>query len=895
MTAPPPYPEPSPVSLLPPREPPSSSIQIDWERWIGVRGAAVLGGAVLALAGLFFFRYSIEHGLIPPWLRVVLGTLVGLACIGVSELRLRERYATTANALIGGGIVVLYAAFWAARAMYGLIGTPAAFVLLILVTVTGCVLSWRHESLVVALIGLIGGFATPLLVSSGADRPIGLFAYVLLLDVGLLYLARQRRWPLLALLSLAGTLLYEALWITQRMGPERLFLGLAILGLFAVVFVVAGQLAPEGERSQWFASQAGGVLFPFAFALYFAAGARLGAHLYPIAILLLPLAVASGWLAEIHKVPRLGLAAASATVGVVAVWLVTHSLSTALAWEVAVVCVLFAVGFHVFVERDPEPSGAEGPAPGAFVAAVGLMVLLLLASVFTPGVPLWPWLVGWLGLTALVTRQGDFPGRKRLGVIAAGALGTTLSLFGLATAGAPAFPGYPLFLGVLIAVAAAFQAVAVARAESDRARWAEHAASLFAIIVLLPLMRTDFVREVSPHLFLPASLTLGFLIALSAARSGLGRWLLAGIAATALVQTEWTLTYPGLAHDAPVALQALAMQLFAVALFTSWPFVVSPRFQTEPWAWYASALAGPAWFLSLRRLFEWRFGDGAIGLLPLLLAVAALAGAQRTRRLWAEQEPWQERAFVWFLVVALGFITAAIPLQLEKEWITIGWALEGLAVTLLWRRYDHAGLKYFALALLAGATVRLVGNPAVLGYYPRPAWRIVNWLAYTYLAPAAALLWAADVLRAREVERARAWEKSTYASGYPVGAVVSGLGGLVVIFVWINLAIADWFATGTTLRVSFERMPARDLTTSIAWAAYALILLAVGVRRASTALRWVSLVLMMLTIGKVFLYDLGELRDLYRVASLLGLAFSLIVVSLAYQRFVLRKPPAEDA
>ena len=141
---------------------------------------------------------------------------------------------------VGGGIVVLYAAFWAARSMYGLIGTPPAFVLLASVTAVGCALSWRHDSLVVALIGLIGGFATPLMVSSGADRPIGLFAYVLLLDVGMLYLARQRRWPLLAVLSLAGTLLYEGMWVTLRMGPDRLFLGLVILGV--------GSAAPTDVR-----------------------------------------------------------------------------------------------------------------------------------------------------------------------------------------------------------------------------------------------------------------------------------------------------------------------------------------------------------------------------------------------------------------------------------------------------------------------------------------------------------------------------------------------------------------------------------------------------------------------------------------------------------------------
>ena len=56
--------------------------------------------------------------------------------------------------------------------------------------------------------------------------------------------------------------------------------------------------------------------------------------------------------------------------------------------------------------------------------------------------------------------------------------------------------------------------------------------------------------------------------------------------------------------------------------------------------------------------------------------------------------------------------------------------------------------------------------------------------------------------------------------------------------------------------------------------------------KSSQGLRWISLAFLVLTIGKVFLYDLGELEDLYRVASLVGLAISLILVSLAYQRFV---------
>ena len=97
------------------------------------------------------------------------------------------------------------------------------------------------------------------------------------------------------------------------------------------------------------------------------------------------------------------------------------------------------------------------------------------------------------------------------------------------------------------------------------------------------------------------------------------------------------------------------------------------------------------------------------------------------------------------------------------------------------------------------------------------------------------------------------------------------------------------------MTISFERLPAKDLTTSISWAIFAVTLLAIGMKLSSRALRWVSLGFMIVTIGKVFLFDLGELKDLYRVMSLLGLACSLIIISLAYQRFVFKKQILAEA
>src|SRR5262245_3476255 len=195
VSEPPSRPPRPPAAAVPPAPPmpPSPPVKIDWERWIGIRGAALLGAVALGLAGLLFFKYSIDRGLITPTMRVVFGTLVGLACVSGSEWLRRRGHRHLAEGLSGAGGVILYGAFWAAHILYELIRMPAAFGLMILVTAACCVLAVRHAAFVVAVLGLIGGFATPLLLSSGSDRPIGLFGYVLLLDLALLAVGHKKR------------------------------------------------------------------------------------------------------------------------------------------------------------------------------------------------------------------------------------------------------------------------------------------------------------------------------------------------------------------------------------------------------------------------------------------------------------------------------------------------------------------------------------------------------------------------------------------------------------------------------------------------------------------------------------------------------------------------------
>jgi uncharacterized membrane protein len=227
---------------------------------------------------------------------------------------------------------------------------------------------------------------------------------------------------------------------------------------------------------------------------------------------------------------------------------------------------------------------------------------------------------------------------------------------------------------------------------------------------------------------------------------------------------------------------------------------------------------------------------------------------------------------------ALAFVTLAIPLQLEKQWITIGWALEGAALAWLYRRIAHRGLLLTSAGLLVAAFVRLALNPEVFRYVPRSQVPIFNWYLYTYLVCAAALVAAGWLLRPAD---------DRLAAGLPRASTAAFTGAGVLLFLLLNIEIADFYAEGPTVAFSFGARLDQDLTYTIGWLVFGLGLLGVGIAARSRGARLAALALVTVTGCKGFLYDLSRLGGLYRVASFVGLAVALSLVALALQKYVL--------
>src|SRR5205807_4899552 len=131
-----------------------------------------------------------------------------------------------------------------------------------------------------------------------------------------------------------------------------------------------------------------------------------------------------------------------------------------LAWEAARGSVLLALTFHVFVEWERAPGGADSPAPAAIVACLGFFVLLIVASASTSMAQPWPWLAGSAGLAALLIRHATFPAREFLHLVAA--LGMCVALVEVESAHGRqlGFPPPSVDFAVLLGAALAFQLVA---------------------------------------------------------------------------------------------------------------------------------------------------------------------------------------------------------------------------------------------------------------------------------------------------------------------------------------------------------------------------------------------------------------------------------------------------
>jgi len=1081
----------------------------DWEELVGVRMFSWAAGIALAVAAVVFLGYSIQQGWLQPPVRMAIGLVVGIGLLVGCELKAARRYPVTANALDGAAIVILFSTFFATYRLWQLIGPVTAFALLALVTVVAVLLSIRRDSVFIALLGLVGGFSTPALLSTGRDNPFGLFGYLLMLNAGLGWVAYRKRWPALVGLSLLFTTVYQWGWVVTFLTPGKLPVATAIFFVFPVLgFVSLGLAGRAGAldsgtgtgRRAWFeeAASLNGAL-PLLFAMFMATsqaysehpallfgflfcvdagllavalwrgqnvlhvlggvatvivfagwanqayGAGGGAHspAYPAILGFVSLFVAfylCAGLAARHGTRRLegagriavysaplllflfptlaaGEAAAASPAllfavlfvlmagcaafavvegeGIVyfvgaflavvaeAAWSARHLTGDALLgalvvygvfgllflgvpvaarrwrgplqpewlggmllllsiallfflsgsvtapsslWGLAILlgvlnvsvmvesraarlrplaiggamlswlvlgvwwlsgaltaqvvpALLVVAGFTVLTlggqlwvgGADAEGDATQG---GMSLALVGHLFLLFVAAQPSLSLPPWP-MLGVLAVLDLAVGAAALYTRRAELLAAALGLSQIVLIVWVAVAGFEPWPTTAMVAAAVVAALGLAGAALASRRVPDAAlRDRFDMAAAVSLVLGQALLIVAAASPAAPGAVPLATFHVLFLVGLMALAT-MRDWHALDIAAVGLTSTAtwtWQNTHAGAGGWPDVLI--LATPIYVV--FVAYPLVLGKRVGRELWPHLAAVLASASFFLVARlSVIAAGYGD-AIGALPLLqagLLGVLLIGLLRI-------EPPEGRTLGRLAVVAgavLAFITAAIPLQLEKEWITIAWAIEGAALAWLYRRIPHRGLFWWALGLLAVVFVRLALNPEVLVYQPRSETPILNWYLYTYLTCAAATLcagWLFSTTNDEIVPELR-------------GSQVAPAAGTILLFLLLNIEIADFFATGDTISFNLSAGLGQNLTYTLGWAVFAVCLVAAGIVFRSHAARLSAIVLLTVAVLKGFLSDVARLQGLYRVMSFVGLAVCLSLVAVVLQRFVL--------
>lgn len=796
-------------------EPPPAPVPAvgGFEEAMTARWLVKLGGLAIALSGVFFLKYGYDNGWFGPALRDTVAFLAGVSlALGGEWLRRRPLQRAVAivrpnyvpQALTASGIFVAFASIYYAYAFDHLLSPFVAFGALALVALAGFGLSLLQGPFV-ALLGLVGGFAVPMLVQTGHPNAWGLFPYLLVIVAACQAVVRYTGWRWLAFVNLFGATGWVVVWFVTHYTTRDLVPVGGYLLLVAGVFLFLRHYTDESSGREDGQAYTG----------------------------LLPMPELAGWIA-------------ACLVALLVFPLVRmDAYSTGSLVLLGMLCVFYLA------------AGRREPVFDGLGAVAAFIVLALMASWHLPA-----FVTDFQPLYQIEGQAyGQIPGPivppELAPFLTTGALFAVLfaisGFVALWGAKRPAvWAGVSAAVPVLLLIVAYWRIVGF---DVDL-RWASAALGLAA----LALAAATVVARHRDHEALGTA--LGFYAAAVVAFVSLGvtmtlrdAWLTVALSVQ-LPALGWI---AGRTPPQPMRVLAAIIALIVMARLTvNYNLFSYPQASGPLTSWVIYGYGVPAlMFFWAARLFRRDYEGDLIGLLETGALVFAVLLVTFEIRLFAEGS-----------LVAPGYAF------LEQSLQSIAWLAFAYGLTVAQRRRANRIALWGGRIMLGVAVGHVVlfqllfSNP-VFTHDPVGDYPIVNLLLLAYAAPAAFMFAIARFYR-RESQ--------------PMVALYLGVLGLVLVFVYVSLEVKRGFQ-GPVLYFS-HHSAAEFYAYSVAWLALAGAILALGIYRKLAVLRYASLAVQIITVVKVFVFDMADLTGLYQVASFLGLGLALVGIGYVNQRFV---------
>ncbi|HUY80192.1 MAG TPA: DUF2339 domain-containing protein [Acidobacteriaceae bacterium] len=245
-----PRPVPPPAAPLPSfatHQPATSDTSL--ESRIGSQWFNRIGIFAVLIGMAWFLKFAIDNHWIGPAGRVLIGILAGAALIAWSERFRSHGFRAFSYSLKAIGSGVLYLSLWAAFSLFHLIPSPVAFAAMFAVTAFNGFMAWAQDSELLALYAIVGGYSTPLLLSTGQNHEVVLFSYLLLLCVTTLALIALRPWSRLLIGSFFGTIFFFISWSFQFYSTSQFGTTAFFLSLFFLFFAFAPHMVRLNRKT----------------------------------------------------------------------------------------------------------------------------------------------------------------------------------------------------------------------------------------------------------------------------------------------------------------------------------------------------------------------------------------------------------------------------------------------------------------------------------------------------------------------------------------------------------------------------------------------------------------------------------------------------------------------
>jgi uncharacterized membrane protein len=921
-TAAPPAPSPWDVEDRPAVEPaPSRPLApaaarrpgVSLSTWLSENGLAWLGGGALALGGALLAAYAAQQGFFTPALRIAAAIVLGFAMLGAGEWIRRQtgapggRHALAAAMASGAGAATLYAAVWAAYALYHFLPAPAAAGVLAAVSLGLLALAFVHGE-PLALLALLGAFAAPVVCALPSWNGVALDGYLVLIAATGLAAASLRDWGRAGLLTLG----VAALWILARgLSADVEGAGGLVVAMPAIAILAAARrrrLSPPSDTATLLSrlpviALVGACALWALFAASRARDPALAQAIVGAALAGLAAGAARLDLARprLLAAPALGLALVAA-----ARWAAPTLAPGANSplWFLVPIAATAGAGLALVLADNRR---AEGAIIGAAAGALALTLLradLAAATAVAPGLVFIAAGALFLGGAAMIARRSPTAAED---LAVAAWVGAGAEALGLAIHSTLAGRPEPLAYGLLSLVLAL---------ASRRLPWRglPEAAALAALFSLLSLLGARFAGP---------------------AMSGATAWtaVALGGGAAVLAQTGawWTLrgrAGAGAGADAVSTSALVSGLLTAFLVLRLWaaPHGTEPALldhATEA-AFRTVLLLAAGLVLAVRggaSLFARARGPVFLGL-GVVHGIALGVVAFNPWWGWATSARPAVPGPPVFDAIAVAYLAPALLLAAAAGRRGIvaarAWAAAALLFAAVWavmeiRRLFHGphlavgdvqygeaaayGASLLSLAWLAAFAARTAGPRAASAGVARGV-TTVRWggliLAVWLLCVSASPWWGPLagafhapllllLLLVLGVALTLALGRQPAAAAQPMFGTAVRSVAVLEVFSLLTLLIRFAFH-GAAMRTPLREASVETWTYSAAWALYGLMILAAGARGGDRVLRWLGLAVLLATTAKVFLFDMATLEGVIRAASFLALGALLLIGALAARR-----------